>query len=80
MYSTHVANMYDMNTWLSKFCCKENIRFVDIFSFFLKYDKKEKKNLLNKSLFNRSELHFNGKGDSVLGKVLIAVANKPRPR
>ena len=80
MYSTHVDNMYNMNTWLSKFCYKENIRFVDVFSFFLKYDKKEKKNLLNKSLFNRSELHFNGKGDSVLGKVLIAVANKPRPR
>jgi alkylated DNA repair dioxygenase AlkB/lysophospholipase L1-like esterase len=80
-YSTHVDNMHDMNTWLSKFCCKENIRFVDIFSFFLKYDKKDKKKvLLNKSLFNRSELHFNGKGDSVLGKVLIAVANKPRAR
>ena len=78
VYSAHVGNMGEMNAWLDKFCSKENIRFVDIFSFFLKYDKKEKRRFLDESLFNGSRLHFNKTGDSVVAKVFIAVANRPR--
>ena len=75
MHRSHIDNMHVMNRWLDKFCKKECIRFVDIFSYFLV--KKPNIWLLNTKLFNRSNLHFNHIGDSVLAKVLIGVANRP---
>ena len=75
VYRSHIRNMHKMNEWLSDFCKKEAIRFVDIFSFFLY--KTPTSWLLNAKLFNRSKLHFNATGDSVLAKVLIGVANRP---
>ncbi len=74
-YRSHIKNMYEVNGWLNKFCKKESIRFVNIFSFFLV--KTTSKLMLNDKLFNTSKLHFNHIGDSVLAKVLMGVANKP---
>ena len=76
VYRRHIENMHTFNRWLSDFCNKEAIRFVNIFSFFL--NKTPTIWYLNKKLFNGSKLHFNSKGDSVLAKVLIGVANIPR--
>ncbi len=75
MYKKHISNMHTVNNWIRKFCKKENVRFVDIFSFFL--TKTSKEWWLNEKLFNRSKLHFSKVGDSVLAKVLIGVANLP---
>ena len=33
MYRSHINNMHNMNEWLSDFCKRENVRFVDIFTF-----------------------------------------------
>ena len=74
-YSTHSKNMHAVNDWLGAMCKEYNARFVNIFSFFI--DKKSHD--LNYKLFQRDELHLSDIGDSVLAKVLIAVANKPRP-
>ena len=68
--------MHEVNDWLNIFCKKESFRFVDIFSFFLL--KTTSTWMLNDKLFNTSKLHFSHIGDSVLAKVLIGVANKPR--
>lgn len=73
-YRTHSKNMSIMNTWLEKYCNESHCRFVNIFSFFLN----RKGSDLNYKLFNSSELHFSMIGDSVIAKVLIAVANRPR--
>ena len=75
-YEEHISNMHAVNIWISKFCQKEDIRFVDIFSFFLIRTSREW--WLNENLFNSSKLHFNKVGDSVLAKVLIGVANLPQ--
>ena len=75
-YLTHISNMHTFNEWLRDFCRKEAIRYVNIFSFFL--NKTPKMWTLNNKLFNGSKLHFNPMGDSVLAKVLIGVANRPR--
>ena len=75
-YKGHISYMHQVNDWLSSFCKKESIRFVDIFSFFVL--KAPSIWMLNDKLFNRSKLHFNHIGDSVLAKVLMGVANKPR--
>ena len=75
-YLSHIGNMHKVNDWLDKFCKKECIRFVDIFSFYLYKTPSIWK--LNTKLFNGSKLHFNAIGDSVLAKVLIGVANLPR--
>ncbi len=69
--------MHQVNDWLKSFCKKESIRFVDIFSFFL-HKTSSSWMMLNDKLFNASRLHFSRIGDSVVAKVLIAVANKPR--
>ncbi len=76
-YKDHIRNMHRVNVWLKKFAkVDESIRYVDIFSFFLL--KTSTAWPLNKNLFNGSELHFSAIGDSVLAKVLIGVANRPR--
>ncbi len=75
-YRGHIRNMHKVNNWLEEFCSKEDIRYVDIFSFFLV--KTSSIWYLNRKLYNSSELHFSKIGDSVLGKVLIGVANLPR--
>ena len=68
--------MHAVNNWLSRFCKKEKIRFVDVFSFFLVKTPREW--WLNDKLFNGSRLHFSKVGDSVLAKVVIGVANLPQ--
>ncbi len=75
-YRNHIRYMHKVNRWLKDFCNKEDIRFVDIFSFFIV--KTPSFWHLNRKLFNSSELHFSNIGYSVLGKVLIGVANLPR--
>ena len=75
-YKEHISNMHAVNSWISGFCKKESIRFVDIFSFFL--TKTTREWWLNEKLFNGSKLHFSKVGDSVLAKVLIGVANLPQ--
>ena len=75
-YLTHIRNMHKFNDLLSEMCKKESIRFVDIFSFFLK--KTPTMWLLDFNLFNRDGIHLNPVGTSVLAKVLIGVANQPR--
>ena len=75
-YLTHIRNMHKFNDLLSEMCKKESIRFVDIFSFFLK--KTPTMWLLDLNLFNRDGIHLNPVGTSVLAKVLIGVANQPR--
>ena len=73
-YNSHKENMFRMNKWLEKFCKDEHVRFVNIFSFFL-----DKKFLdINYNLFQPDDLHFTKIGDSILAKVLLAVANRPR--
>ena len=76
MYRKHISNMHAVNNWLSRFCKKEKIRFVDVFSFFLVKTPREW--WLNDKLFNGSRLHFSKVGDSVLAKVVIGVANLPQ--
>ena len=76
-YNDHIRYMHQVNDWLNSFCKKESIRFVDIFSFFL-LKTSSSWMLLNDKLFNTSKLHFSRIGDSVLAKVLMGVANKPR--
>ncbi len=74
-YNNHIDDMHAMNDWVLSHCENYGIRFVDIFHFFV--DKLSRK--LNYKLINsRDKLHFTKVGDSVLGKVLIAVANRPR--
>ena len=78
-YTSHIRNMHKVNLWLKGFASyvnDESIRYVDIFSFFLL--KTSSAWTLNNKLFNGSKLHFSAIGDSVLAKVLIGVANRPR--
>ena len=78
-YDSHIRNMHKVNLWLKGFASyvnDESIRYVDIFSFFLL--KTSSAWTLNNKLFNGSKLHFSAIGDSVLAKVLIGVANRPR--
>ena len=74
IHQNHCKDMDLMNKWLATHCRQQNTRFVNIFSFFI--DKKSGD--LNYNLFQRDELHLSKIGCSVLAKVLIAVANKPR--
>ena len=74
-YRNHIDDMHAMNDWLLTYCKNCGIRFVDIFHFFV--DKLSRE--LNYKLINsHDKLHLTKVGDSVLGKVLIAVANRPR--
>ena len=76
-YKYHIRNMLDLNEWLEDYCStEENVNFINVWSFFL--TKTPTIWPLNKKLFGGSLLHFNKKGDSVLGKVLIGVANFPK--
>ena len=77
-YISHIRNMHRLNYWLNRFCKRESLRFIDIFSF---YVNKLESGVweLNRKLFNGSRLHFSKIGDSVLAKVLIGVSNLPRP-
>ena len=74
-YCGHKENMLHMNNWLKKLCNELHVRFVNIFSYFI-----DKKSLdLNYKLFDpRDKLHFTDIGNSILAKVLLAVANRPR--
>jgi len=83
-YSNHLSVMGRANDTLSDICeARENCRFINIFSYFIK-DRKDffhnsgKEMVLNSKLFSKDNLHFNYKGNSVLGKVLIAVTYNPR--
>ena len=69
----HVHRMFDVNDWLRDYCTKTKMRFVDVYTFFLTKGNR----YLNKKLFNSDLLHFSKTGDSVLGKVLIAVTYRP---
>lgn len=76
-YKCHIENMHEMNEWLNDFCNNSHsCRFVNVFTHFLV--KLPHIWLLNEKLFNNRHLHFNGVGNSVLAKVLIGVANRPR--
>ena len=74
-YPAHIRNMNRFNFWLEGICKDVHIRFVNIFTFYL--DKRT--GYLNKTLFKNDLLHFSNRGDSVLGKLLIAVSNRPHP-
>ena len=77
-YKQHINNMLHVNDWLFDFCAEENIRFVDIWSFFLEKKSGRFTGKMNKKLFNWGMLHFSKVGECVLAKVLIAVSNRPR--
>ena len=70
----HRSRMIEINSWIETLCKERQVRFVNIWSFFI--DKKA--NDLNYKLFFNDELHLSKTGTSVLAKVLIAVANSPR--
>ena len=72
-YNTHIRNMHTFNIWLEKHCNKINVRYVNIYSFYVN----KRTGGLHKKLFNNDLLHFNVRGYSVLGKVLLGVANRP---
>ena len=74
-YRKHIDDMYEMNDWLKSHCRSCGARFVDIFHFFV---DKLNGNMNFKLINNYDKLHLTKVGDSVLGKVLIAVANRPR--
>ena len=85
-YNDHFKNMIAINNKLSILCNnKENCKFIDIFSYFLKDKKAFYSNkvdsssfALNNKLFVKDNLHLNWKGNSVLGKVIIGVTYNPR--
>ena len=68
----HVWLMHDVNTFLSQECKKRGIRFVNAYSCYIRSNGR-----LNNRLFNSSRLHFSDIGNSVLGKLVIAVTHKP---
>ena len=72
-YTEHKDRMLWLNNELLEYCNKRNIRFIYIFSHFLDHRHCD----LSYKLFGKDELHLNSVGSSVLGKVLIAVVNKP---
>ena len=75
-YRDHIRNMHAYNLWLEDFCETKAIRFVNVWSFFL--IKTPNMWPLSKKLFSKDLLHFSNIGDSILGRVLIGVANSPR--
>ncbi len=77
VFKDHARNMRDMNKWMEYHCKERKYRFVNIFSFFLDRSNRSSPDL-NYKLYTNDELHLSAIGDSVLAKVLIAVANKPR--
>ena len=72
-YLNHWDRMFWINSELISICKQRNARFLNIFSHFI--DKRASS--MNVTLYDRDELHFNNKGSSVLGKVLIGVVNFP---
>ena len=83
-YSNHLSDILRANDALSTICeARENCRYINIFSYYIKdrknfFDSNCKEMVLNSKLFSKDSLHFNYKGNSVLGKVLIAVTYNPR--
>ena len=75
--------MFEIDEFLEEVLCPSfgNCHFIKMFTKFLSY-----KNLyhtkgevyLSDKLFKQDRLHFSPIGHSVLGKVLIAVANDPK--
>ena len=82
-YRNHLSNMICINNNLAELCeSKENCRFIDIFSYFLKDKSGFFANhcnfALNDKLFVNDQLHFSRMGNSVLGKVVIGVTYRPK--
>ena len=73
VYAEHKDRMLWVNDGIENFCKSRNIRYVDIFSHFIDHRSGD----LSYKLFRGDELHLNQVGSSVLGKVIIAVANRP---
>lgn len=73
----HADRMWDVNEWLESHCKNNNMRFVNIFSFFLTKYVKGNDRYQQVKLFNNDQIHFNKIGNSVLAKVLIAVTHRP---
>ena len=69
----HVYRMHDVNQYLSDICKKLGMRFVNVYSCFIRRNGR-----LNKKCFNGSLIHFSPTGNSVLGKFIIAVTYRPR--
>ena len=72
-YINHWDRVFWINSELISICKQMNARFLSIFSHFMD----NKSGSMNINLYNRDEVHLNSKGSSVLGKVLIGVANFP---
>ena len=68
--SSQIKCMHEVNDWLKDICNDHGDRYVQIFSFFIN----QRTGDMIKKLFKADELHFSNIGDSVLGKVLMAVA------
>ena len=76
-YRTHIQNMNIMNEWLETFCTENSHRYIDIFTHFLKTLPRPHIWHINIKLFRYDKIHFSEIGNSVIAKVLIAVANSP---
>lgn len=76
-YKSHIQNMHIMNEWLEIFCTKNSHRYVDIFTHFLVTLPRPHIWHIDGKLFRHDRVHFSDVGNSVIAKVLIAVANTP---
>ena len=72
--SVQIDRMHEMNDWLEDTCNDHGVRYVQIFSYFIN----QRTGDMIKKLFQPDKVHFTNIGDSVLGKVLMAVAYNPR--
>jgi len=69
----HVYLMHDVNQFLSDNAKTFGVRFVNVYSCFIRRNGR-----LNLKCFNNSKIHFSKTGNSVLGKFIIAVTYRPR--
>jgi len=69
----HVHLMHDVNDFLLKSCKELGLRYVNIYTFFIRRNGR-----LNRKLYKNDYVHFSVKGDAVLAKVIIAVTHRPR--
>ena len=73
VYTEHKDRMLWVNNYIENICRNKNARYIIIFSHFLDHGYND----ISYKLFRDDELHLNEVGSSVLGKVLIAVVNRP---
>jgi len=73
----HVHLMHDVNDFLLKSCKELGLRFVNIYSFFIRRNGKLNRKLY-KGVYKNDYVHFSIKGNAVLAKVIIAVTHRPR--